>query len=161
MKYIDRKSKQLIIDTPIHKSTTKTTTKNGKTKENVKYIAHIPNEVLIFLLETYKPFDIAVPDVAYIDELLKGDERIFLSFRNLSGDVAELQATNYKLDNDSGVSVTIKKQVNSNSYFFTVSKKVFSKLKDNNGSSYNFRYVVDLDSGSDCFKNFMVLVEIV
>ena len=161
MRYINRKSKQLIIDTPIHKSTTKTTTKNGKIKENIKYIAHIPNEVLMFLLEKFKTFDCVMSDVAYIDGVLNGDETVFLSFRNLSGDVAELQATNYKLDNDSGVSVTIKKQVNSNSYFFTVSKKVFSKLKDIDGSSYSFRYVVDLDSGSDCFKNFMVLVEIV
>ena len=41
-------SKKKIIDNPIHKSTTKFETKDGKVKENTKYIAHIPKEILIF-----------------------------------------------------------------------------------------------------------------
>lgn len=164
MKYINRKTKQLIIDTPIHKSTTKTTTKDGKTKENTKYIAHIPNEVLIFLLEKYKPFDVAIPDAEYIDNMLNADDKIFLSFYDPSGkekDYVELQATNTKLASDVGASVTVKKQVKANSYFFTVSKKVFTDLKNIGNGVNSFRYVISFDSESDCFKNFMVLVRLV
>jgi len=163
MKYINRKTRQLIIDTPVHKSTTKTTAKDDKTKENIKYIAHIPNEILIFLLEKFVSYDpSASSDAEYIDAMLNGNENFFLSFYDYPGkDSIELQVTNNKIASDTGASVTIKKQVKSNSYFFTVSKKVFDELKNNNDCDYVFRYVLSFDCDSYCFKNFIVDVMLV
>lgn len=162
MKYINRKTKQLIIDTPVHKSTTKIIAKDGTIKENIKYIAHIPNEILIFLLEKFAPFDAGVSDVEYIDVMLNGNEKFYLSFYDHSKkDVVELQVTNEKIASDIGTSVTIKKQVKSNSYFFTVSKKVFDELKNDNDCDYCFRYCLSFDFDSFCFKNFIVDVMLV
>ena len=163
MKYINRKTRQLIIDTPIHKSTTKITTKDGTQKENIKYIAHIPNEILIFLLEKFAPFDAgATSDAEYIDAMLNGKEKLYLSFYDHPGkDAVELNVTNEKFAVDGAVSVTIKKQVRSNSYFFTVSKKVFSELKNDDDCDYGFRYVLSFDCDSYCFKNFIVDVMLV
>ena len=159
MKYINRNKKQLIIDVPIHKSTTKTTGKNGKVKENIKYIAHIPNEILIFLFEKFKPFDFTKygNDAEYIDAMINDDEKYFLSFYDQPGkDAVSLEITNYKISSNDGASVTIKKQVTSNSYFFTVSKKVFTDLKNNDNSISSFRYVLDLDFNSNNSKNSII-----
>lgn len=168
--YINRKEKQLIIETPIHTSTTKTTAKDGKVKKHIKYTAHIPNMILIFLLEKFASFDapgiapgVDDPvDVKYIDKMLNSKEKFYLSFFDNPGkDVVETQITNEKFVNDNTASVTIKKQFSSNSYFFTVSKKLFSDLKNNNNSISSFRFVLSLDSDSYYFKNFIVCVELV
>jgi len=164
MKYINRQTRQLIIDTPIHRSITKSTTKDGKTKENIKYIAHIPNEILIFLLEQYAPFDAAAQsDVEYIETMRTGKEKYFLSFYDHPGkdEYVELSVTNEKYVLDDTASVTFKKQAASNSYFFTVSKKVFKQLKDDNNSFSSFRFVFSLDCDSYCFKNSVVDVKLV
>lgn len=176
MKYINKQEKQLIIDTKIHKSITKTITKDGIEKENIKYVAHIPNEILIYLLEKYQAFNvpgadsdaenidaILSSDVDYIDTMLSSDEQYYLSFYDhpADSDDVQLQITNNKIPADDGASVTIKKQVTSNSYFFTVSKKVFKELKNNNNSIGIFRYVLDFDCDSDLFKNSVVCVKLV
>ena len=53
MRYIDKDKQQLIIDTPIHKSTTKFVNKDGKTKNNIKYVAiffiFLPTKILLCL----------------------------------------------------------------------------------------------------------------
>lgn len=159
---IDRKNKRLIFDTPIHTSMTKQTLKDNTIKENIKHIAHIPNEILIFLFEKFKSFSGAVDDAAYIDAMLNSDEEYYLSFYDQPAkEQIELQITNHKINRDDGVSVKIGKRLKTNSYVFTVSKKVFNELENDKQCNYRFRFVIDLDLNSDCFKNSVVYVGLV
>ena len=164
--YIDKANKQLIIDTPVHKSTTKTTTKAGKEKLNIKYIAHIPNILLIYLLEKFKSFDASSEtDAEYIDAMLSdpknNENKYYLSFYDNPGnEYIEMNITKEKYD-DAIASVTIKKQVKSNSYFFTVSKKVFKNLSDDDNSVSGLRFILYLDSDNYYFKNSIIHIELV
>lgn len=163
MRYIDKDKKQLIIDTPVHKSTTKTITKAGKTKENIKYVAHIPTDILIFLLDAIKPFDAAAEsDAEYVNAMLSGKDKIYLSFYNHPGkDPIELTATTDKYDKADSVFVSIRQHKTSNSYVFTVSKKVFKALKNDDNSNYCFRFILPLNDKDYYFKNSVIDVMLV
>lgn len=163
MRYIDKEKRQLIIDTPVHKSTTKTIAKNGKVKENVKYIAHIPNDILIFLLEKFRIFNaLAENDAEYINAMISGKDKFYLSFYNHPGkDAVELTASNEKHTNDNTASVTIQKQITAKSYFFTLSKKLFNELKDDKDVDYVFRFILPLKDNEYYFKNFVIDVMLV
>lgn len=162
MHYIDKENKQIIIDTSVSYTITRQTTKDGKEKENIKYIASIPNEVLIFLLEKFSIYDESIygSTAEYIDAMLNSNEKYYLSFVDAPGNDVILSCSNYKLAFDDGVSVTIKKQSNSSTRFFTVSKKIFNELKNNKKINYKLRFVIDLFSDSECLKNSIVYVSL-
>ena len=163
MRYINKNKKQLILDTPVHKSTTKTITKDGKTKVNTKYIAHIPNDLLVFLLDNFRTFDAAAEsDAEYIKSMLTGKDKIYLSFYNHPGkDAIELTASHDKFVKEDTASVSIQKQSTAKSYFFTLSKKVFSELKDDNDVDYVFRFILPLDDNNYYLKNSVIDVMLV
>jgi len=163
MRYIDKNKQQLIIDTPIHKSTTKFVNKDGKTKNNIKYVAHIPSDLLVFLLEKFRTFDAtSETDAEYINAMLSGNEKIYLSFYNHPGkDTIELTATHDKYVKDDTLSVTVKKQSKVNSYVFTISKKLFKELKDNSDVNYVFRFILPLKDNEFYLKNSVLDVMLV
>lgn len=167
MQYINRKTNKLIIDTSVYKTITKQKVKDGTIKDNAKYIAHIPNMLLIFLLERYKPFD-ADTDADYIDAMINakdndGKKLYYLTFYDHPGNdgYVALDITRGKSVNDDAVSVTVKKQVTSNSYNFTISKKVFKELTNDDNAVTGFRFVLDLDCDGNCFKNSMIYVKLI
>ena len=162
MRYINKKSKQLIIETPIQKSKTKQTKKDGTKKENIKYISHIPRELLIFLLEKFNKYDPKIKPGEYIDLMLNGETKYYLQFKdNINSGFIELQIGNDKIINDNVMSVTIKKQSGTSSYFFTVSKMFFSELKNNDNSVSAVRFILCFDDGNYCFKNSIVYMKLV
>lgn len=160
MKYIDRNRNELIIKTPIHHTITKQTLKNGETTEIIKYVANIPQEVLVYILESlehYSEWNETVTE--YIDRMIyESNNEIYLSFYHDGN--KKLKATNYKIDKNDGVSVRVRKRKTSNTYYFTVSKKFFTRLQKQNRTDFQMAYYINLDRESFEFKNFSITVDV-
>jgi len=167
-RYIDTRNKQIIINTTISSSTT--TIKNTKTNKeysNTKYIAHLPQDVLILLLE--KEFN-TIPDAAasanniaaeWIKNIL-AENKIYLQFIKADPSGSDEYNINIVYDDiDNSNCVSIRSAKKYDNYTFTASKRLFNLLKNNDGCNYSLQYVIKFDNDLFSLDNCVVSVRLV
>ena len=171
MRYINTKANEIIIRTPISKSTTKTTSKKtNKVTENTKYRGYLPEDIIILLLERdynngagndadFNPDNINV--TAWINKLIL-ENNIYLKFTSTEDDIYNdnkyvLSIENTSLEN----SFIVKKQNKLDSYYFTVSKKLFNLLKNSERDNFILEYRIKFVSGGLSLDNCVVSVLLV
>ena len=162
MRYINTTNKQIIIKTAISTSKTKTTSKDNKEVFNTKYIAYLPIDVLILLLE--QKFK-TIPETANLDDAISwinniiAEKNIYLRFAIVPGasdNTYDIDIVDEKNDN----CIAIRKQLKSDSYYFTVSKRLFKLLKNSDKDNFYLKYCISFDNGVIDLDNFVVNVEL-
>ena len=169
MRYINTKANEIIIKTPISSSTTTTINKKtNKESQNTKYRGYLPEDIIILLLErdynnsAANNVNINQDNInEWINNLIMEDN-IYLKFTKNSDNVHDdnkyaLSIIDKNLDN----SFIVKKQNKLDSYYFTVSKKLFSSLKNSNRNNFVLEYCIKFIDGDFNLKNSVVSISLV
>lgn len=160
---INTQKQQIIINTAISSSTTTTKNINNKiTYTNTKYIANLPQDVLLLLLEKQfntKPDNIEPAE--WINKIIE-NKNIYLQFERQENqaDAYNINIVCSKEKNNSNC-LSLRSSRKYNNYTFTVSKKLFKLLKNNNGFNYSLEYVICFKSGVIGLDNCVVCVRLV